>query len=821
MIGRSLAHYRIVERIGAGGMGVVYRARDLHLERDVALKVLPAGALADDTTRRRFRREALALSRLSHPHIATVHDFDTEDGVDFLVMELVPGVPLDERIARGPAPEAEVRALGVQIAGALATAHGQGIVHRDLKPSNVVVSDDGVVKVLDFGLAALVHGREDEAVTRSLSLTATGVTLGTVPYMAPEQLLGQPVDGRTDVFALGVVLHELAAGRSPYRETLSTALVDEIVHQPPPGLRAAGAAVSPALESLVLRCLAKDPSHRFASARDVMRALEGERVAPPRPRRRTVVAGAAALLALGTAAALMVPGFRARLVGRHDEDLSRLAVLPLENLSHDTSQDYFAEGMTDELITRLSAVGALRVIARSSVVQYRGRPLDPAEVGRRLGVAALVTGSVLRAGDRARISAQLVRVSDRQTLWAESFDGDLRDVLTLQSRIAGAIADRIRVRLSSHERRALTTASPVDPEAHELYLRGRYYWYRYADPNAGEKAIACFKQAIEKDPAYAPAYVGLGEVYYDLSDLYLAPRQAMPLSRGASERAIQLDESLAEAHASLGVVKMVYDWDFPGAERELRRALELDPNNAVAHMRLGQYFIYTSRPELARAELQRATELDPLSPSMRVTATWPDYYAPPGHRHPARLIEQLRGYLTVDSTFGPAHSVLGLARLEAGDAQGALRELGEGNSMQTHPFVLAHRGAALVRAGRRRDAEETFDTLMRRLRNEAFVTPVAPAVVAAALGRTDEAFRLLDQAVEVRSEWLVLLEGDPMFDPLRSDPRFAALERRLGLGRSGGADSVAAHRAFGAIGRPREQPYDAVAASSPCIARMP
>jgi serine/threonine-protein kinase len=780
MIGRTLSHYRVLEPLGAGGMGAVYVAFDLHLERKVALKVLPEGALADETARRRFRREALALSRLNHPNIATVYDFDAHEGVDFLAMELVEGASLAELLRhRGALPEAEAVAFAAQIADALEAAHGKGVIHRDLKPSNVMVDSGGRAKVLDFGLARL-EGASD----RSRTLTDVDVAMGTLPYMAPEQVLAQRVDGRADVYALGVVLFEMVTGRSPYQEKAPTALVYEIVHGTIPAPRTVAPHLSAHLESVVVRCLEKDPKRRHPNAAALADDLRHpERLVPvSRPARRQSVrtlarAGAAALIVATLALAFDLAGVRGRLVsaaGGHG--IRSLAVLPLENLSRDSTQEFFVEGMTDELTNRLAQIGSLTVIARGSAAPFRRSTLPVPTIARRLHCDALVTGSVLRAGARARIAAQLVRGSDGVTVWADSYEGDLGEVLALQNRVARAIADKVRARLTPVLSARLAEAMPVNADAHELYLKARYYWTHFGDVGAENRAIALFKQALDRDPGYAPAWAGLADTYYDLSDIVLAPNVAIPLAREAARKAVELDESLAEAHSSLAVVKTVYDWDWPGAEREYRRAIELNPNSAEAHIRYGEYLVYRGRDRESAPELTKAYELDPLSHGYNITTLWPWYFTRPEARRPNLVITKVREFIASDSSFAPARVMLGLALALRHEYGPALAAIGDNDA----PFALAYRATILAEAGQRAEAERVLRDLVRRS-DSTFVSPSGIAQIYAALGDKDQAFRWLERAFEAHAEGLCYLRVDPMFDPLRDDPRFLSLMRRVGL----------------------------------------
>ena len=739
MVGRRLGHYTVLERIGAGGMGVVYRARDERLQREVALKVLPEGLLADDAARRRFRREALALSQLNHPNIATIHDFDSDGGIDFLVLEFIPGVSLDARIATGRLPEAEVVRLGIQLAQGLEAAHARGIVHCDLKPSNLRITPDGRLEILDFGIARWHQRPED--LTLSASAAEPGAITGSLPYMAPEQLRGGAPDPRSDIYATGAVLYEMATGQRPFRADVPARLLFEVLHDTPPAPRTIAADLSQGLEALILRALEKDPSRRPRSAGELRYGLEavaaplvptaaGGPAAPPamrpqrvrsaratglRPRRPGPVAVAAVGATLGAAALLLVltldpGGLRGRLAGLFGGSrIHAIAVLPLEDLSRDPAQAYFADGMTDQLIAVLAQVGALRVISRTSVMPYKGAKKTPREVSRELGVDAVVEGTVLRSGGRVRITAELVRARDDRSLWAESYDRDLRDVLSIQSDVARAIVQRIEVRLLPQEATRLASAARVDPEAYQAYLRGRYAW-RSFDEKGFAQAESYFHHALEIDPSYAPAYSGLADTYYGRSNLYLSPNEAIPRARAAAEKALALDPGLAEAHISLGIVKTVYDWDWTGAEREFRQALSLEPNAAMAHLWLGQELVAQGRFDEGVAESRRALDLDPLSLWIDANLGWHLYYA--GRYREAEL--QLRSAIRLDPDSYLAYGMLGEVLEQMGDAAGAVAALEKETKLDSNPDGLSQLGHAYATAGRRSDAERVLRELLQR-----------------------------------------------------------------------------------------------------------
>jgi TolB-like protein/Flp pilus assembly protein TadD len=747
LIGRTLGRYRIDEALGAGGMGAVYRARDQHLERDVALKVLPAGAIADEPSRRRFRREALTLARLSHPNIGAVLDFDVEDGVDFLVMEFVPGSTLADKLKDSPLPETEVIAVGIQIAEALQAAHEQGVVHRDLKPGNVMIGPRQQIKVLDFGLAKLERTAAEDALSQAL--TGPAMLLGTLPYMAPEQLQGKEVDSRCDLFALGGLLYEAATGQPPFSARLSTALVSEILTRSPTPPRELAPALSRDLERVILQCLEKKPEDRFAGGGEV--AAELRRIQAGVPSRSFEVPAGAA------------PRIRS------------LAVLPLENLSRDPEQEYFADGMTEALIGDLAKIGALRVISRTSAMRYKGVSKPLPEIARELNADAIVEGSVLKVGDRVRITAQLIDAASDRHLWAERYERDVRDVLALQSEVAQAIAREIQVRVTHQEQARLASPRPIDPEAHEAYLKGRFYWNQRSDSGL-ERGIGFFHRAIERDPTYAPAYSGLADCFNILADRNkYPPAEAFPKAKAAALKALELDENSAEAHTSLAYVLQSHEWDWVAAEREYRRSIELDAGYATGHQWYGILLACLRRLDEAIFHTLEAVKLDPLSIILYTTAGDSYYYA----RRFDDAIAMYRKAIDFDPSFHQARFDLGRSLEQAGRYDEAIAEYQTGFGLSgDDPAYSPAMACTHAFAGRREVARPILAALIERAR-ERYVPPYSIASIHAALGEVEEGLRWLTQAYEVRDRAMVYVQVNPRFDRLRSDPRFGELVRRM------------------------------------------
>jgi len=787
IIGRTLGHYRVLEQIAAGGMGVVFRAYDQRLERDVAIKVLPPGTLSDEPARKRFRREALTVSKLNHPNIATVYDFDTQAGVDFLVMELIPGSGLDQKLAAGALPEKEILALGRQMAEGLAAAHEHGIVHRDLKPGNLRVTPDGRLKILDFGLALVLQPASPVAITESLAQTE-GVA-GTLPYMAPEQVSGEAPDPRSDIYAAGTVLYEMAGGRRPFVEAVATRLVDAILHQTPVAPRALNAKISPDLESVILKCLEKDPAHRFHSARelevDLRRLASGASSAISTrtaavPRRRTpvwLVALGACILAIAALALILVMGRKPQPSPAGSAGIQSLAVLPLANISGDSSQEFFADGMTEELTTELSRISALRVISRTSTMQYKGAHKPLPQIAKELNVDAVLEGSAQRSGDRVRITAQLIRAATDTHLWAESYDRDLRDVLGLQKEVARAIAQQIQVKLTPQEQTVLKASRPVDPEVHDLYLQGLYHAYQSSEKEFAT-AISYFERAIAKDPGYAPAYAGLTDCYVNLSTYYWPPREAMPKAKAAAVKALQLDEGLSEAHSALGYVYLYYDWNWPGAEQQAQRAIELNPNNASAYDVLGNYRSAVGRHEEALAQVERAYALSPRSVAIMVDRIIIPFLA----RRYDQAVANGKEAIALEPEIGAVHSFVAWPYAMAGHHQEAIAEAETGYRLDNNPLNESVLAFAYANAGQRNQAEKVLSDLREKLKKR-YTCSYEVAVAYVYLGQTDTAFQFFEKAYQDRSDCMLGLGVDPRMDPIRSDPRYQELLRRMDLAR--------------------------------------
>lgn len=749
--GRKLAHYEILAPIGAGGMGVVYRALDTRLGREIAIKVLPAEVAADPGRLARFEREARTVAALNHPNIVVLHSIEEADGVRFLTMELVGGRTLDAEVRPGGQPLERLLELGAPLAEALEAAHGRGVVHRDLKPRNVMVTAEGRIKVLDFGLAKPAAGGpagpESDAPTEP-ALSVAGQVLGTVPYMAPEQVRGADADARTDLFALGVMLYQLASGRHPFAGGSLADLTTAILRDAPRPLAALRPDLPEGFTRLVGRCLEKDPAARPGSARELAAELRALRGIP--------AAGAAA--------------------AGDGEAIRSLAVLPLENVSRDPAQEYFADGMTEALISDLARLESLRVISRRSAMAYKGVTKPLPVIAGELGVDAILEGSALLVGNRVRINVQLVAARRDETLWSERYDRSLEDVLDLQSEVAGAVARKIALMLTPSEATRLAERRQVNPEAHIEYLKGKHT-AEATSPQAIELSIRYFQRALELDPGHAAAWAGLGECHATRASRGMAPpAEAMEEARRTATKALELDPSLAEAHAVLGQVYQ-RDRDYPRALAALRRAIELNPGLASAWQVLGRAHYCAGRHAEAQEAMLRAVSLDPLSMIIHTAVGDAYYYA----REYEESVRWYRKAIELDPRFDGAHTDLARSLEALGCFDEAREQYEEGRrlagSVAGPSFGLAHLAAS---RGDEAEARRILAELVAA-RAQRVVSAWGIAAVHACLGDADEAFRWLETAIEEHATGLVFLRVHPRLDAIREDPRYAEMVRRLQL----------------------------------------
>ncbi len=779
LAGQRLDHYQITSLLGAGGMGEVWRARDAHLDREVAVKVLPAHLAQDGGALARFQREARAVAALSHPNILAIHDFGADQGISYAVTELLEGETLRARLEHTAMSWRRAVEIGLAVADGLAAAHAKGIIHRDLKPENIFLTTAGQVKILDFGLARIKPVRASAeqrcAVTGDL-LTSPGTILGTIGYMSPEQVRGDEVDAPGDIFLLGCVLYEMVTGCRAFARATTVEEMNAILKEAPPEMADSPRYIPPELQSIISHCLEKRPEDRFRSAPELAVALkaiplETERASPfHKPARST----SRRLLLIAGALLLLVP-LLLFFSGLSDwfgrKPIRSIAVLPLKNFSQSPAEDYFADGMTDELISSLMKVGSLRVISRTSVMRYRETGQSLSEIARELKVDAVVEGSVRRAGEKMQINVRLFRSASEQPEWSQTYVRELRDILVLQSQVAQDIAREIHIQTTPQEQARLTQAATVNPAALQLYFTGRYFLAKRT-PEGFREGRNYFQQAIATEPDFALAYSGLADSYILGGD-----NAEMPKAGEAASTALRLDDSLAEAHTSLAAVKMLDEWNWPEAESGFKRAIDLKPGYGTAHLWYAEFLTAMGRHEEAIAAIKRALESDPNSLTVRADTGRHYFYA----RQYDQAIASLRNTLELDPKYTGVWTFLGLTYVKQkkfDDAFAMLaraRELAPANSN-----TMAALGYAYAQAGRRDEAGQILDRLLELSRREP-VSPYWLAVVEGSLGRKDEAFTWLETAFEKRSSQLVYLKVLPTLDDLRSDHRFQSLVQRVGL----------------------------------------
>jgi serine/threonine-protein kinase len=776
-------------------MGEVYRAKDARLGREVAIKVLPDHLGGDASALARFEREAKVLAAVSHPNILTIFDVGRDSGLSFVVMELLPGETLRTRISQRRPRWPDAVQMGIEIAEGLSAAHSKGIMHRDLKPENIFVLRDEHIKILDFGLARWDHdpniaGTESETIAGLV--TVTGDVMGTMPYMSPEQLRGAHVDARSDIFSFGCVLQEVITGQRPFSRPTPAETISAILKEEPLALIAFDPTIPTELDQAVKRCLSKEPGQRFQSAGDLAfhlrqilsrvspawatRHARGREAASPGTRAK-LIAAATVLLLLG-GLAVYWPSLRRALGAR--PQFRSIAVLPLQNYSGDPQQEYFVDGMTDSVIADLGKIKDMRVISRTSVMPYKTSKKSIREIASELHADAVIEGSVMRSADRVRITVQLIDAARDQHLWSESYDRELKNVFELQGQVAQAIAQQVHAEVTPEEQKRFTTKRAINPDVYELYLKGRHVMERGGLEDV-QKAIDYFESGLAKDPDNALLYTGLADAYIDkMMDVHESPAEATAKARAAAARALQLDDSLAEAHTSLGMIKLSYDWDWDGAERELKRAMELNPGYPLAHVMYGQYLTMIGRHEEALPYFEKAHRLDPLFGESYRGEGYACFMA---HKYDEAIVQYQKALdLEPDAItyFG-----LVLARAEKADYGTAISEAEKATKLNDSPLLLTSLASAYARAGRRADANRVLRRLEEIWKRQGtapawhaagspYVCPYEVAGVYAQLGDKDRAFAWLEKAYRNRS-CLYWLRQDPRFESIHSDPRFQEL----------------------------------------------
>ncbi|HYR87273.1 MAG TPA: protein kinase [Terriglobia bacterium] len=753
MIGRNISHYRVLEPLGTGGMGVVYKAEDIRLGRLVALKFLQPEVAAAPQALERFRREARAASSLNHPHICTIYEVGEENGEAFIAMELIEGRPLGQLIRPNLLPVDQLLELAIQIADGLDAAHSKGIIHRDIKPANIFVTERGHAKILDFGLAKQIQQREargeGEGTIRE-NLTSPGVFVGTVFYLAPEQARGLEADARADLFAFGAVLYEMATGQQAFASPTAPMAFDSILNRQPPSPRGINPEIPPRLEEIIYKALRKDRELRYQRAAEMHIELK--------ELRRDLVSGVGRVTAVSGATKRSV------------------AVLPFADMSAEQDQEYFCDGMAEELINALANIEGLRIVSRTSAFGFKKQNLDVASIGRKLNVDTVLEGSVRRSGKRIRITAKLVEVSSGYQVWSEKYDRDVEDIFELQDEIARKIVDKLKLQLSD-QAAPLVRRYTDNLEAYNLYLKGRFYWNKRYEIGL-QRGMECFQQAIEKDREYALAYTGLADSYSVLATYnFMGPVQGHSRAKALALKALELDSTLAEAHTSLGYTQLFYDWDWEAAEASFRRAIEVNPSYSAVHYWYATYLAVMRRFDEARVHVKRALDLDPLSPLVHAIVGWVLFLE---HRF-GQAVAQLRAGLEIEPGSYLLQSFLGVTYIDAAmfdDAIELMRQAVE----TTKGSKLMFQGLALAycSAGRVNEAQPILKQLQERT-DAQYLSPFFAACTSVSINENDQAMEYLEQAYRERDGALIYIAVFPRLDRLRGDPRFQELIRRMKL----------------------------------------
>jgi serine/threonine-protein kinase len=808
MIGRVLLNYRILEKLGEGGQGTVYKAVDTTLDRPVVVKVLPPELTDKTSNLTRFEREARLASSLDHPNICTIFGLYRVEGVHFIAMQHVEGRNVRQLVDGRPLELKSALSIAIQVADALAAAHARGIIHRDVKAGNVMVTDTGVTKVLDFGLAKLME--RGNSASSDPQITEVGVPYGTATYAAPEQAQGLTVDHRADIFSTGVLLYEMLAGTWPFQGKTVVDVRYAVVHEEPTPISEYRPGDDPQVlarvQAVLNRALAKEPADRYQKIeemRDDLRAILREidvdgsissshmsggfpHFAPRHiesgferwkgsllSRRGAIAAGAALLL---VAAALLAYNFFGRR-GESSGAIDSLAVLPFTNASNDPNTEYLSEGITESLINSLSQLPHLKVKSRNTVFNYKAHAADPRKIGKDLGVRALLSGRVAQHGDELSISVELIDTRDDSQIWGEQYSRKLSDIIALPEEISRDVSEKLRLRLSGTDEKQLTKNYATNSEAYRLYLQGRFYWNKRTADGL-QKGIEYFNQVIQRDANYAPAYAGLADCYALLNVYNVVPAtEVYPRARAAAAKALELDATLSEAHTSLGFVSYRYYWQWAEAEQQFKRAIELNPSYATAHQWYSAYLAATGRHNEAIAESRRAQELEPFSLPINADLVRHLYYA----RQYDEALKEARKLLEMDEGASRAHVELGQILEQQGKTEESIAEFQKGATLSDNSVsALTSLGHAYALAGKRSEAEKIVKRL-EELSKQHYVSPYHTAVIYAGLGERAQALAWLEKARDERFNWMPFIQVDPVFDSLRSDPKFADLMRSLGL----------------------------------------